>query len=194
MEWDWSRISINELVSEAIESARPQLRSERVELSETVEPELWINGDAAAIGRMLGHLLSNALRHTGTGDVHVRASAFDRAGARWLRLVVDDSGEGMTKEIARHAGEAFALSSGLLDEEHVHGRGFGLAICKGIAAAHGGTVQIDSTPGSGTAVTVDLQAELAQPVPSESSDQPTGHGDEGPSRVAGRALPIAARG
>jgi signal transduction histidine kinase len=57
-------------------------------------------------------------------------------------------------------GEAFALNSSIVGVNYVSGSGMGLAICKTIAAAHGGGLTIKSIPGQGTEVTARLRADL----------------------------------
>jgi signal transduction histidine kinase len=67
-----------------------------------------------------------------------------------LVFVVRDTGEGMTPEILGNIYEPFFSSS------RGGGTGLGLVIVKNIVEAHGGSLQVDSSPGSGTSVTISI--------------------------------------
>ena len=102
--------------------------------------------------QVLDNLLSNAVRHTPEGtsiDVEI-ASEGDT-----VRLTVADDGPGMTPETAERVFERFFRSGSVAHP----GSGLGLAIVAAIVKAHGGTVQVASEPGEGTAFTVILTAE-----------------------------------
>lgn len=102
-----------------------------------------IDGDAARLRRALGNLVANALDHTPpAGRVTLRA---ERAGLR-VAVTVADTGEGMEPELARRAFERFAKAPGS------RGSGLGLSIARDIVEAHGGTISLESSPGSGTTV------------------------------------------
>ncbi len=105
-----------------------------------------IVGDDARIRQALANLLANARTHTpATADVEVAV----RRDASHAVVDVVDAGPGMTAEAAERVFERFfradsgrARTSG--------GSGLGLAIVAGIAEAHGGTAQVESSPGTGT--------------------------------------------
>ena len=83
-------------------------------------------------GLLAGHLL----------DVAVHANG--RVVLQWR-----DNGVGMTEEIRRQAFEPFVTT-------RPGGTGLGLAVVYAAVAEHNGTVSIDSAPGTGTTVTVEL--------------------------------------
>jgi signal transduction histidine kinase len=108
-------------------------------------PELEVDG--RRIRQVLTNLVANALRHTPRGGtVTVSASATGNG----IRIVVADTGVGMSKDALEHAFERFWRSG------EWAGAGLGLAIVRDLVTAHGGTVSIDSQPGEGTRVTVEL--------------------------------------
>ena len=82
-------------------------------------------------------------------------------------IQVSDTGDGIAPEIRDKLGEAFALNSGSVGSSYVRGAGLGLAICKGIAAAHGGSISVQSTPGEGSTFTVRLRSDLPEPCAGE---------------------------
>ncbi len=90
-----------------------------------------------------------------------------------MRLTVSDTGEGMEREVLRHALEPFFTT-----KERGHGSGLGLATAYGIVVAAGGHLGIDSEPGRGTKVTLHLPAcdaaALEAPAPARSEPAPGG--------------------
>jgi two-component system sensor histidine kinase EvgS len=163
--WNWGEVSLQETCESAIASIGALLDGQAVTLAHEVEPGLAMRGDGDALHRMVVNLLSNACRYTASGCITVRASsAADPAGA-WVRVEVADTGQGMSPETLALAGQPFALNSGVVGgaSAATGGIGLGLSICKGIAAAHGGTLSIHSELGRGTTVTVLLRADLEMP-------------------------------
>lgn len=111
-----------------------------------------VAADRARMRQVLDNLLSNAVRHTPAGtNISVEVAAEDAT----VRLTVADDGPGMTSETAERVFERFFRS----DSVSHPGSGLGLAIVAAIVKAHGGTVQVASEPGEGTAFTVILTAE-----------------------------------
>jgi signal transduction histidine kinase len=123
-------------------------------------PDLQMLGDPDAIQQLLKNLLSNAVKHTRDGTVIVRATPVSSGDERCIDLSVRDTGCGIAPELCARLGEAFALNSSIVGVNYVSGSGMGLAICKTIAAAHGGGLTIKSIPGQGTEVTARLRADL----------------------------------
>ncbi|HVT13520.1 MAG TPA: ATP-binding protein [Fimbriimonadaceae bacterium] len=124
---------------------------ENVELAADLQDSpVTILGDCEHLRRVLANLIENALRYTPAGGTITVSVHSEGATAR---LQVRDTGEGVSAEHLPHLTERFyradpsrARSDG--------GVGLGLAICKTIVEAHQGTLQIESTVGQGTTVSV----------------------------------------
>ena len=105
-------------------------------------------GDPDYLLQLLLNLLDNALRHTpATGSVTVTAHTDG--------FTVTDTGPGIAADHLAHLTERFYR----VDTARAHkagGAGLGLAIAQTIAEAHDGTLEIQSTLGKGTRVTVRL--------------------------------------
>ena len=114
----------------------------------TVPPEpLLVRGDAASLEQLFANVLTNAAQaSTNGGRVTVSVEA---NGGPQLSIRVRDRGPGMTAEVLARVGEP-------LFSTKPQGTGLGLAIARRIAAAHGGTVVLDSTVGAGTTVAIHL--------------------------------------
>ncbi len=114
-----------------------------------------IQGDARRLGQVVQNLLDNAVRYSpADGPVAVRAW---RAADGGVAFAVTDRGIGIPPE---HHDRIFApfyrVPEGAMGE--VNGCGLGLAICRGLVEAHGGSITVDSQPGAGATFTVRLPA------------------------------------
>ena len=110
---------------------------------------LW--ADERAVRQMLLNLLSNAIKFTGSGGHITVRSARDESGR--LRLTVADSGIGIAAadldQVLRPFGQA---KDGI--KLNNSGTGLGLSLTKNLIEIHDGELQIDSTPGVGTDITL----------------------------------------
>lgn len=106
---------------------------------------LWVNSDPILVERILGNLISNALRYTERGGVLIGAR---RIGRDKLRFEVWDSGIGIPHEYqARIFEEYFQLEN---PERHRDkGLGLGLAIVSRLVQLLGSRVEVRSQPGRG---------------------------------------------
>jgi len=110
--------------------------------------------DRVQIGRVLVNLLVNAREALGgSGRIGVRAISVTGAdGSREAVIEVSDSGRGMSEEFIRtKLFKPFSTTK-------KGGLGVGLAQCRGIVEAHGGTIDARSRPGEGTMFTVRVPA------------------------------------
>jgi signal transduction histidine kinase len=108
---------------------------------------------AGALSLALDELVENALAALGgQGRLRILAGRTPSDDTR-IRLTVDDDGPGMSPELLRRCA-APAFAAGIA----AHRTGLGLAIAGRIAAAAGGQLLIESSPGAGTRVTLDIAA------------------------------------
>jgi len=112
-------------------------------------PEL--SADAEALRRAVWNLLDNAVKYSPTSrEVKVRSST---RGTFWA-LEVTDQGLGVSREEHDTIFERFTRGSSAAAAPSSKGTGIGLAMVREIAAAHHGSVQIDSHPGRGSTFTL----------------------------------------
>ena len=146
MELRRSRVLLADVVSSAVETARPALEAAGHELTVSLPPEpVHLDADLTRLAQVFGNLLNNSAKYTEQGG-HIWLTA-TREGDQVL-VAVRDNGIGIP---------AFALPS-IFDmfsqvdrsiERSTGGLGIGLALVKGLVEMHGGTVEAAS-PGTGT--------------------------------------------
>ncbi len=168
----------NRLLTSLLVLARTQARGvsvlQPVDLADLVEPTVQVNqadiaerglsvtvrrepavvdGDPALLGRLVGNLVENAVRHNVSGG--------------WITVSTDLSGADAVLEVAssgpvideRTVGELFEpFRQGRRPRTGQRGTGLGLSIVRAVVAAHRGTVDASPVPGGGLRVRVALPA------------------------------------
>ncbi|MEV1292066.1 HAMP domain-containing sensor histidine kinase [Pseudonocardia sp. NPDC049635] len=124
-------------------------------------PEGEADIDPQRITQALVQLAQNAVQHTGPGD---RISLGVTTSATGVAFRVTDTGSGITPEDAEAIFGRFSrgAASGGSRGEHT-GAGLGLAIVTAIAEAHGGHVELESSPGHGSTFTIRVPATVVAP-------------------------------
>lgn len=109
--------------------------------------------DAEKMERVYFNLLSNAFKFTPeNGTITVTLSTLTKEeGGRYARLVVADTGSGISVQHIRHIFDRFYQ----IDVNHA-GSGIGLALAKAFVELHGGEITADSVEGKGTVFIVDI--------------------------------------
>lgn len=115
-----------------------------------------IRCDRERLELVVVNLLLNAVRAAGAGEsVTIEALVRDDGG---VRLTVNDTGPGMAETQVTASLRLFEQAEGPLNRGH-EGLGIGLPLCRHLVKLHGGTLSIDTMPGRGTTVIVDLGPE-----------------------------------
>ena len=104
-------------------------------------------------------------------------------GREWIRLVVSDTGTGMTEDVRSKAFSPFFTT-----KDVDQGVGLGLSQVYGIVRQHEGTIHVETAPGEGTAFTIHLPAHVEDPAPDPGGGRPgherPGHESQGHARPA----------
>jgi PAS domain S-box-containing protein len=147
---------LQNIVAEVAEMLSEEAQARKVEI--TVAPsthECWVRADPTRIRQVVWNLVSNALKHTPAGGRVGLSAGAGESGM--VRLVVDDTGSGIARDLLPRIFEPFA--QGAEEGERAPGLGLGLAICRGIVEAHGGRIAADSAgEGQGSRFTVELKS------------------------------------
>ena len=113
-------------------------------------PDVRLHPDS--FKRLIVNLLSNAFKYSSSGSpVIVKTFTQKKADQEFVGIAIQDYGDGMSAEDLEHAFERFYRSSA---QEAIAGTGLGLSIAKEIMHAHSGEIEIQSTLGEGTTVTL----------------------------------------
>ena len=117
---------------------------------------LRVRGDARQLQQLCSNLLDNAIRFTPAGGrVSMRLSA-EPPQARAV-LTVEDTGCGIDARLLPRVFDRFVQADAARDRRNPHrGGGLGLPICKAIVERHGGSIDVESRPGTGSRFTVHL--------------------------------------
>jgi two-component system sensor histidine kinase BaeS len=130
------------------EAAQAQRLHWEVELPESM-PTLEV--DADRLGQAVGNLLSNAIKYTPMGG-KVTVSAGFTEDEVWIK--VGDTGPGIPFE---EQGKIFnPFYRGQQRRRFPQGMGLGLSIARDLVTAHGGHLDLESTPGQGSQFTIHL--------------------------------------
>lgn len=148
---DRQAVDVEELVAESARRVRPLFRDARLEVD--VDPAVpLVDGDYSQLDQVVTNLLENAARHAPVGS-EVRVSATRRNGRVELR--VSDEGPGIPEHEREHIFEPFRTGSGSASS------GIGLAICRAVVEAHGGSVRVEPGEGAGAVFLVELPVHRA---------------------------------
>jgi signal transduction histidine kinase len=142
-------LHLDDAAADAVEGARALAEQKRVRLEIGKFEEAKIQGDPALVRQLLLIVLDNAIKFTPAGGQVRLDVAVDEGRAR---VSVADTGIGIPADQLPHVFERFYRGDG--GRRAAEGAGLGLAIAKWIADAHGARIEIRSTPGAGTTVTV----------------------------------------
>ena len=138
------RISLAELVDEAMVGADPLAKASGVRLSADVTTALAVRVDVRELSRALTNLVANAIRHT-PSEGSVRVEAADH-GSHAVLAITDACGGIPDDDIDRVFEVAWRGTAARTPEPQV-GAGLGLAIVRGIVEAHAGEVDVRNVVG-----------------------------------------------
>jgi signal transduction histidine kinase len=131
-----------------------EMKEIAVNVTKPATSQVRIDGSDCAL--LCSNLLHNALQHSPAGSaISIRLADADG----WIRLSVDDEGEGISEDVLPHIFEPFFRGDSSRDRKS-GGTGLGLAICKAICKRAGGSIVINSVINKGTQVSVRLPSSI----------------------------------
>ncbi len=149
-------LDVSAVIRDSVQLAGRRLNQREVELRIDVPEDLpGLHGDERRLKQVLINLLSNAFKFTPEGGrISIGASVDPDAG---FLIRVTDTGIGMAAEDIPKALARFGQVDGSLARDF-NGTGLGLPLSKALVEMHGGTLALESAPGAGTTVTLQLPA------------------------------------
>jgi hypothetical protein len=163
---------LNHLLFEVCEIVSVLCRGKKIAFDYFFDPKLpsMVISDKVRLRQVLLNLLSNAVKFTKRGGVELQVEVAEQTNSDCtLKIRVKDTGIGIANAELSRVFDCFFQSDGGL-ERHYRGSGLGLSIVKAIVDHYKGDIQIESTPGHGTEVSVILR--LRKDLGAESSPLP----------------------
>ncbi|MDE2395812.1 MAG: response regulator [Burkholderiales bacterium] len=117
-----------------------------------------VRGDPLRFRQVVTNLLGNAIKFTEQGRITLSGERIDAPAGDprlWLRVQVRDTGVGIAPEVLPQLFQRFTQADASTTRRF-GGSGLGLVICKNLVELMGGTVHVDSRPGSGSRFWFDL--------------------------------------
>jgi len=151
--FEFTEVHASEIITSVMEAMKERFEAPECRLEVKVDSNLPpVMGDRDALITVLLNLLDNAWKYSGP-QKHVIVRGFASAGQ--IGLEVQDNGVGLSKRAVKKIFDRFYQVDQRLSRE-TGGCGLGLSIVEFIVAAHGGTIEVQSRPGSGSTFTVRL--------------------------------------
>jgi PAS domain S-box-containing protein len=142
----------------------------------TVGPLPFVHGNSEQLARVFQNLIANAIKYRAEAPVKIHVSA-EQLGPDWV-IKVEDNGIGIAAE--QHE-SVFALFKRLHGPE-IPGAGIGLAVCRKLIQAMGGSIWVESEPGAGSTFCFTVAA---------AKEAGTGFAVVGSERNAAKTPPVA---
>ncbi len=144
------RVRLDQVVRDAVELYAPLAEEAGLKLTVHPLPCVELSGDGGRLRQMVGNLIDNAVKYNkSAGEIDVVLDCQDGAADMKVR----DRGIGIASEDLPYVFDRFYRGD---KARTSNGAGLGLAICRWIAQAHGGEIELNSVLGEGTTASVRL--------------------------------------
>jgi signal transduction histidine kinase len=139
------------VLGDVVEELQPLAREGHVELRAAHVPECQVACSAGVLSNMVGNLVGNAIKYMGDSVVRCVTVAADASRVD-VRIEVQDTGPGIPAEVRGTVFDVYARAA----PQGISGLGLGLATVRRLAEVLGGSVGLESHPGSGSVFWIDL--------------------------------------
>jgi signal transduction histidine kinase len=152
---EWELVDLHELLTDVIVSATTAAEAKHIKIYLDIGTTgVMVRGISLELSRAFSNLLDNGVRYNKDGgDLHVRLSRVNGS----IVFQVEDTGIGIEEAHLTDIFERFYRTRAA-QQVKAGGTGLGLAITRAIIERHSGTINVVSTPGTGTIFTVTLPA------------------------------------
>jgi signal transduction histidine kinase len=187
--FEQARFNLDDFLNDIMRTYSFRSKSKNIEFDIVKENQLpsEVTGDSIRLNQILSNLLSNALKFTQKGSIHVILKELKREEKNSkIEFLVRDTGIGIPKDKHEIIFESFTQASPDTTR-HFGGTGLGLAICKKLVELQGGTLDLESEPGKGSA----FRFVLSFGVPEKSDKIPVNEAAESYSGLQGKKILVA---
>jgi len=127
--------NLSAVVQDAVDNILASVDAKEVRLNTSIQPDVVVRGDSERLQQVMWNLLSNAVKFT---PAHGRIDVSLNASKGCARIMVRDTGVGMTADALPHIFQRFWQADGRSRE--FGGLGLGLALSRNFVELHGGTI------------------------------------------------------
>ncbi|NOU50460.1 response regulator [Pseudoalteromonas sp. JBTF-M23] len=166
-----SCFSVMELVDSTVNMVKPLADEKSLTLDTNISPTVpqFVRSDIARLQQVLINVLSNAIKFTENGYVHLDVEHQSYASQDILKIVVSDTGIGISEQDLDLVFEPFKQAQESATNRYA-GTGLGLSLCKELLTLLGGTIHMESQQGVGTKVFITLPVEIADDISEQNLD------------------------
>lgn len=155
---------LEEMLQSVVSAFRLKAEEKGIILSLNVEPDglqHYYSGDATRLTQVLNNLVSNAVKFTDLGEVHLGVR-IENAGETKQRVYFEvvDTGIGIPEEVSSSIFDSFIQAHPGITKKY-GGTGLGLAISKELVRLMGGDLELDSQVGRGSTFSFELELEVS---------------------------------
>jgi signal transduction histidine kinase len=137
-------VDLGDVLREALRLMRATVPTS-IGILEEIEPASAIAGDPSQLQQVIVNLMTNAAHAIGAAQGSISVSLRPEADGAHLCLSVADTGCGIDEATRERVFEPFFTTKPVGE-----GTGLGLSVAHGIIKAHGGRIEVKSTPGQGS--------------------------------------------
>ena len=144
-------VAVANVVQEVVERHEQEIDGDVLTVEVDVPDDCALQTDRTLLYRILNNLVQNAVKFTDEGTIGIEAETMSEG----IQLVVWDDGVGIDPEFRPHLFDPFKQESEGVARKY-EGAGLGLSLTKRMVDILGGTIEVESTKGQGSAFTVEL--------------------------------------
>ena len=143
-------LNIQSLVQDVIELYQPLADEKNIAISAAFSEDIVVLGDLSRMQRVLANILDNAIKYTSrNGNIKFETATDGKS----VVISIQDTGIGMDAETISKIFKRFYRAD---QARSTPGNGLGLSLALTIVKAHGGTIQVESSPGNGSKFSIIL--------------------------------------
>jgi len=187
--FEQARFNLDDFLKDIMRTYSFRSKSKNLEFDIVKDTRLpsEVTGDSIRLNQILSNLLSNALKFTQRGSIHVILKELERSDKiTKIEFQVKDTGIGIPNDKHDIIFDSFTQASPDTTR-HFGGTGLGLAICKKLVELQGGIIDLESEPGKGST----FRFVLTFGMPEKSDKIPSNEVSESYSGLEGKKILVA---
>lgn len=154
-------VALDDIVLRTLELLQPAASARDVGFDTRLAPGTWVRADPQRLRQIVLNIASNAIKYNHPGGT-VRVTVEPPTQSH-VMIVIEDNGPGMTSGQMARLFQPFERLG--RETSNIEGTGLGLIIARSLARAIGGRLEVSSTAGEGTRVSIELQRAEAPDTP-----------------------------